>query len=83
MSMNGAIEILTAENVAEVRKGIIKLILEQVREDLDASTSYTITADDIYAIAEEAIDEAKAEIKALYSAQLRKMMDEQFRKLSI
>ena len=59
-------QFLGAENMEDLKKKIVNVIVNQIKDDFDGSIHYLIAPDDVAdAVHEEVVDEIKAEVKPI------------------
>lgn len=59
-------QFLGAENMEDLKKKIVNVIVNQIKDDFDESTHYLIAPDDVAdAVYREVIDEIKSEVKPI------------------
>lgn len=70
-------QFLGAENMEDLKKKIVNVIVNQIKDDFEESRSYLIAPDDVTdAVHEEVVDEIKAEVKPIIKEKiLRKALE--------
>ena len=59
-------QFLGAENMEDLKKKIVNVIVNQIKDDFEESSRYLITPDDVAdAVYREVVEEAKAEVKPI------------------
>ena len=74
--MNGITELskfLGAENEEILKKGIVEIILNRVKDDLDDSATYICVPDEIEGMVDECVEECRNEVKEIIK---QKLMEE-------
>lgn len=71
------VDFLGAERVDDLKDEICKVLLDQVRRDLEAMDEYLIVyPDDIQAVVDEAVEEAKEELREQVKAAMMKQVEQ-------
>lgn len=59
-------QFLETENMEDLKKKIVNVIVNQIKEDFDGSSHYLIVPDDVTdAVYREVVDEIKSEVKPI------------------
>ena len=64
--INGLISLLGKENVEELKKGIVKLLLEQVESDLRDYSEYLLYPPDMVGIIKDAMESTDKKVSKMY-----------------
>jgi len=73
--------LLVTENVEELKKGIVEIILENINSEIKEMGYYIITDDDIEELLEDVREEMKSEIQKRYRDKIMAEIDLKFPKL--
>lgn len=64
-------QFLGAENIEDLKKKIVNVIVDQIKEDFEESSHYLIAPDDVAdTIYREVVEEAKAEVKPIIKGKI-------------
>lgn len=64
--INGLISLLGEENTEELKKGLVRLILEQAESDLKSYSEYLLYPPDMRAIIEDAMESTDKKVSKMY-----------------
>ena len=64
--INGLISLLGEENVEELKKGLVKLLLEQAESDLKSYSGYLLYPPDMRAVIKDAMESTDKKVSKMY-----------------
>lgn len=74
-------KLLTEGDLVELRKGVVEVLVEQFRSDLNGGNYWVIDSDDLEELGREVLDEVKDEIKVEYKEMIMKQMKDKMDKV--
>lgn len=74
--MENILTLFTSEDKDEIRKAIKEIIIEQIKNDFENTSTYLVDPSQIEDMVSEVVEEVKDEVRSIYKEKLMKEMEE-------